>query len=181
MELDLRQNHFELFDLPVDFEVPMESLAARYRDLQRATHPDRFANASDRERRISVQQAARVNEAFQTLKDPLNRARYMLELGGKPLDDSDTQMDPGFLMEQMELREALDEVRSAADPFSALDAVRRDVEGRERALVTELGTRFADGSDAALEEARERVRKLQFMSRLLGEIEEREEDLVHGG
>ncbi|HKJ76321.1 MAG TPA: Fe-S protein assembly co-chaperone HscB, partial [Gammaproteobacteria bacterium] len=76
MQADFSQNYFELFGLPEGFEVDSETLSLRYRDLQRALHPDRFAGASDRERRLSVQQTARVNEAYRTLKDPLARARY---------------------------------------------------------------------------------------------------------
>lgn len=173
------KNHFELFGLAVAFEVDQELLALRFRELQRAVHPDRFANASEQEKRLSVQQAAQINEAFQVLKSSLSRARYLLELNGLPLDDSDTQMDPGFLMEQIELREALGEVRGKADPFDALNRVRDDIEGRERELIRSLQQAFADGGREALEGARETVRKMQFMQRLLSEVDEQEENLVH--
>lgn len=173
------KNHFELFGLPLSFEVDQEMLALRYRELQRAVHPDRFANASEQEKRLSVQQAAQINEAFQVLKSSLSRARYLLELNGLPLDDSDTRMDPLFLMEQIELRETLGEVRSKADPFDALNRVRDDIEGRERELIESLQQAFADGSREALEGARETVRKMQFMQRLLSEVDELEENLVH--
>lgn len=179
MPTDLSQNHFELFGIPVGFDVDADTLALRYRDLQRAVHPDRFANASDHERRLSVQRAAQINEAFRTLKQPLARARYLLELKGKPLDETDTAMDPSFLMEQMELRERIEGIRSAADPFQALTEVRSQLEQGERFLVTELGTFFAEGSDNSLEQARQAVRKLQFFQKLLDEIAELEEDLVH--
>ncbi len=179
MEADLTSNYFELFGLPVAFAIDSEALSLRYRDLQRVTHPDRFAGASDRERRLAVQYAARVNEAFQALKSPLARARYLLELNGAPLDDRDTAMDPAFLMEQMELREALGEVRDSSDPFAELERVRNDIEGRERALIAELDPLFAQATPDALAEARERVRKLQFMSRLLDEAGDIEEELVH--
>lgn len=173
------KNHFELFGLPVAFEVDQELLALRYRELQRAVHPDRFANASEQEKRLSVQQAAQINEAFQVLKSSLSRARYLLELNGMPLDDSDTRMDPLFLMEQIELREALGEVRGKADPFDALNRVRDDIEGRERELIESLQPAFTDGGREALEGARETVRKMQFMQRLLSEVDELEENLVH--
>lgn len=173
------QNHFALFGLPVAFEVDGEALALRYRDLQRAVHPDRFAGASERERLLSVQQASRINEAFRTLKDPLARARYLLELNGMQLSDTDTAMDPMFLMEQMELREALDEVRGAADPFAALNRVRDQAESRERGLMEELAALFGGGDAGALQAVPELIRKLQFMRKLLEEVDGREEDLVH--
>lgn len=179
MQTLLGKNHFELFDLQPGFEVEQETLALRYRELQRAVHPDRFANASEQEKRLSVQQAAQINEAFQVLKSSLLRARYLLELNGLPLDDTDTAMDPAFLMEQMELREALAEVRGKEEPFDALNGVRGDIEARERALVESLRQAFADGGREALESARELVRKMQFMQRLLSEVDDLEETLVH--
>ncbi|MFA5530531.1 MAG: Fe-S protein assembly co-chaperone HscB [Thiohalomonadaceae bacterium] len=172
-------NYFELFGLPVGFDVDGEALALRYRDLQRALHPDRFAGASDQERRLSVQQAAQVNEGFRVLKAPLARARYLLELRGLPVDDRDTSMDPAFLMEQMELREALAEVSAAKDRFLALEHVRDEIETRERGLIADLRRHFADPDPSSLEQARQDVRKLQFMQRLLSEAEELEEKLVH--
>jgi molecular chaperone HscB len=179
MQPALGKNHFELFELPVSFEVDLEDLALRYRELQRAVHPDRFANASEQEKRVSVQHAAQINEAFQVLKQPMSRARYLLVLNDMAIDDTDTQMDPAFLMEQMELREALAEVRGAADPFAALNQARDTIEARERELVESLQQAFADGGAQALEGARESVRKMQFMQRLLSEVDDMEETLVH--
>jgi molecular chaperone HscB len=179
MQPTLGKNHFELFDLATSFEVEQETLALRYRELQRAVHPDRFANASEQEKRLSVQQAAQINEAFQVLKSPLPRARYLLEINGLALDDTDTQMDPVFLMEQMALREELAEVRGADDPFSALNRTRDSIEAKEREIIESLQQAFAEGSPEALERAREQVRKMQFLQRVLGEVDELEETLVH--
>ncbi len=174
----LTQNYFELFGLEPGFELDLQSVAARYRDLQRATHPDRFANASDQERRLSVQQSAQINEAYQVLKSPLARARYLLELQGITFDDNDTAMDPLFLMEQMELRESLAGVRGQGDPFTALMALRDTIDERDKAYIASLREAFASGERAALEGARDTVRKMQFMERLLSELEELEEELV---
>ncbi len=179
MQPVLGKNHFELFALPASFEVDLEDLALRYRELQRAVHPDRFANASEQEKRLSVQQAAQINEAFQVLKQPLSRARYLLEINGLPLNDTDTQMAPDFLMEQMTLREALSEVQGAEEPFDALNRVRDTIETREREFVDSLRQSFADGSPEAHAYARDLVRKMQFMQRLLGEVDNMEETLVH--
>ena len=177
--MGMEQNYFQLFGLPVAFQLDTEALALRYRDLQRMAHPDRYVGASERERLLSVQQASLINEAFRTLKDPLARARYLLELDGVHLSDTDTAMPPAFLMEQMELREELDEVRSAAEPFAALDALRDRAEARERGLMEELADLFNGGDPEARAAVPELLRKLQFMRRLLEEMDEREEDLVH--
>ena len=119
--VDFSKNYFELFGLPVGFRLDKAALSERYRELQRVVHPDRFASGSDQERRISLQQATLVNEAFESLKDPLKRAQYLLQLNGIHDEGRETTKDTAFLMEQMELREALAEARHQADPHAALD------------------------------------------------------------
>ena len=86
--MNLNQNHFELFGLPARFGVDAATLEARYRELQREVHPDRFAAAPQPERRVSMQLATRVNEAYQTLKSPLRRAVYILRLRGALSEES---------------------------------------------------------------------------------------------
>ncbi len=177
--MDLGSNHFELFGLPVGFEIDTAQLAEKYRELQRVLHPDRFANASDRERRLSVQHAAQVNEAYQTLRSPLRRARYLLELRGVEFDDErQTHLDPEFLMAQMELREALAAVRNEADPFAALNRLLADLAREREALEAELARHLAQEDADALEAARQIVQKLQFFARLQEEAEEIEESLL---
>src|SRR3989442_1837199 len=101
-EMDLNQNHFELFDLPARFAVDAAALEARYHELQREVHPDRFAAAPDPERRASMQLATRVNEAYQTLKSPLRRAVYILQLRGvEPHVGARTSIPPQFPIVQM--------------------------------------------------------------------------------
>lgn len=176
---DLSTTYFELFGLPASYEVDREALAQRYRELQRAVHPDRFANAQDAERRLSVQLAARINEGFRTLKDPLARARYLLEIKGVAMDDSNTQLDGAFLMDQMELRERMDEAKAAADAGQRLHALGRDVGERERALLGELADLLQTPDQDALLGARTVTRKLQFFRRLADELGELEEELNH--
>jgi molecular chaperone HscB len=171
------QNFFELFGLPVSFEVDTQQLSERYRDLQRAVHPDKFANASDRERRMAVEKAAQINEAFQTLKSPMNRARYMLELRGVDFDaERDTHLDPMFLMEQMELREALGEVKSSSDPVMALGKNMDDIRKRYKTMIDELSEILNDESKT--DEGKQAVQKLQFLNKLQQEAEAIEEELA---
>ena len=177
--MQLTQNHFELFQLPVSFDIDLHDLADRYRELQRALHPDKFASASDRERRLSVQHAAQVNEAFQTLKTSLSRARYMLQLQGISFDDEkDTTLDPAFLMEQMELRESLAEVKHSTDPLSALNRILDQIGISIRLMEDELRTLFSANTEAAQLQAKQIVQKMQFLKRLQQEAEEVEEELV---
>jgi len=175
----LTQNHFELFGLPVAFDIDAHQLAERYRQLQRASHPDRYANASDRERRLSIQHAAQVNDAFQTLKSSLRRARYLLQLKGIDFDDEkETHLDSAFLIEQMELREALAEVKTKIDPLTSLTDIRADIDARQTAMEGQLRQLFADDSDTTRQQAKQLVQKMQFLIRLREEAEELEEELL---
>jgi len=140
-------------------------------------HPDRFASASDQERRVAMQQAAQINEGYRVLNDALARARYLLELRGHRFDDErNTHQDPAFLMEQMELREALEDVRGQTDPFAALSAIMERIDGRLDALVDELGTALATDADIS-EQALAAIRRMQFFRKLAQEAEALEADL----
>lgn len=170
----LTDNHFELFQLPLRFSVDAALLAERYRELQRAVHPDKFANASDQERRLALQSAAQINEAFNTLKDPLKRAQYLLQLQGIEDNPSDAHaMDGAFLFEQMELRESLESIKGKAD-MDALLAFMSDIEQRQRTLHTELGAQFSRQDYPAMQDS---VRKLQFFNKLHEEAMQLEEQM----
>ena len=173
----LTQNYFDIFFLPQRYGLDRPQLDARYRDLQRSVHPDRFASGTDQERRVSMQQAARINEAYQVLRDPLKRGRYLLELRGIAIDERQgAHQDPGFLMQQMELRESLADVRQQDDPLDALDRLGRDIEARSRDLEARLGEVLdADAGDDA--EAAALVQKMQFFLRLRHEAQELRADL----
>ena len=172
MQADLARNYFELFGLPVAFAVDANDLAARYRTLQRNFHPDKFAHASDQERRFSVQLSARLNEALQTLKDPVKRGRYLLQLKDIATDEeTDTAMTPDFLMQQMELREQLAEAPDAG----ALERIRAELETEFNERLTQLAELLQSKESADWLEARALVRELQFLQKLQHEVRAREE------
>lgn len=178
MGSSLSTNHFELLGLPVTYTVAQDLLTRHYRELLQSVHPDRFANAPDQERRISMQHATQINEAYRTLRDPLLRARYLLQLKGLEWDDeTSTVMDPAFLMEQMELREALAEVRDKAAPLDEVAMLLDDVRQRIQALIDGLTVLFDRQGDTELEQGREMVRKLQFLYKLREEARALEADL----
>jgi molecular chaperone HscB len=175
MAADLSSSYFQLFDLPRTFAVDAAQLDSRYRELQRIVHPDRYVNAGAQERRLAMQQATRINEGYQTLKDPLRRGRYLLELGGFVFNEQHhTTRDPEFLMEQMELHEALGEVRSAADPLAALAVLMDRIATDFNTLTGELQSHLARGDCAAPQEAAAILMKMQFFRRLQEEAQELE-------
>ncbi len=167
---DPSQNYFELFGLQAIFDIDSVDLQRAQQRLQSTYHPDRFAAASDQERRMSVQMASLINQAYQTLRDPVKRSRYLLEIRGVELpDDSRTTSDHAFLMEQIELREAIDSARQAEDALDRCLALEHQLEQRaaelERAFVSSL-----EAGDTA--SAVEGSRKLQFIQRIGQQLDE---------
>ena len=175
MSADHSTTHFERFGLSQSFDVDRELLDERYRESQRAVHPDRFVNASDQERRLSMQRAIDINEGYQTLKDPLKRGRYLLQLDGRRFDEENhISRDTVFLMEQLELREALGEVRSADDAFAALGAIMDRIGDDIERLISELQQQFSTGDAASLDQAADNLTKMQFFRKLQDEAMELE-------
>lgn len=176
--LDLSKNYFELFSLPVDFKVNTAELASRYRKLQQAIHPDRYANATEQEKRLSMQGATRLNDALNTLKTPLLRAQYLLELKGEDIAAGTSSIsDSTFLMEQIELREELAEAKDQADPYAALAALIKRIDTDAQELHEEIGQQLRGNTPTLLTQARETVNKLQFLSKLSTQVEDLEAEL----
>ena len=164
------RNHFELLGLAPAFAVDAARLEAGYRELQGRVHPDRFAAASEPERRVAMQWAARANEAYRTLRDPVDRARYLLSLKGFDTgEESNTAMPPDFLMQQMEWREAVAEARAGKDAVR-LGALREEIAG-ERIEMLRLLERAID-RESNYDAGCSLVRKLRFLEKLEAEIED---------
>ena len=166
--------HFALFDLQPSFRLDLEQLASRYRELARAVHPDRFADASEREQRLALEQSAGLNEAYQTLKNAPKRARYLLAIGGHEVPQEVTVHDPEFLMQQMQWREELEDLQDSAD----LDGVAQ-FKRRVKTAQEQLNESFAScWDDAAQREQAERLmRRMQFLDKLSYEVRQLEERL----
>lgn len=163
-------NFFELFGVPVSYEIDIDLIQQRYRELQKEVHPDRFVNASDKEKRISMQQTSWINEALNTLRQPVDRAIYLLKLKNVDLNlENETTMDAMFLMEQMEMREALSSIGSKEDPLSELDGFSAQIKSKMQTLVEEFSAAYENDQ---LDEARECIRKMQFMQKARKEVDE---------
>jgi len=176
--LDLTRNYFELFGLPVGFIVDSSALAEHYRELQRVVHPDRYAHAGAQEQRLSLQQATLVNEAYQTLKDPLKRAQYLLQLHDLDVNaQQKTTTDTQFLMQQLELREELADAAQQDDPHATLDDLMRRISGMIKKLVAQMAMQFESATPEQLEQAAESVRKMQFLNKLHAQAEAVEAEL----
>ncbi len=179
MQSDLTKNFFFLFGFPATYNIDVEQLTQRYRDLQSQLHPDKFAVATEQEKRLAMQLTAHINEGFSTLKDPLKRGRYLLEMKGIDTDDeTDTAMPPEFLMEQMELREQLDEARQDSDPLTRLESLIGHVDRCWQSRIQNLRDCLQTGTDESNQQARMLIREMQFLQKLTHEIEEIEAGLA---
>lgn len=166
-------NYFELFGLNPQFELDNQGLAETYRALQMQFHPDKFAAHPQRERLQAVQGAARINDAYTTLKSPLNRAEYLLSLQGVELNaEQQTLKDPLFLMQQMEWREQLEELTSASDVFAAITAFEQELQQASSDYYANLTEQLAESNWLT---AADTVRKLKFMTKLHAELERLED------
>ena len=173
--IDFSRNHFELFGLPERFRFDAATLDRAYRALQQEVHPDRFAAAGETERRLALQSSARVNEAYQALKDPVARARYLLSLHGvDAFAETDTSLPLEFLERQLERREAAGEAMAARDT-GKLSALVADVRADAARLEQRLAATLDGGSAWAA--ARGDVRELKFLSKLAADIDDMQAEL----
>jgi len=169
-DLNFAADHFTLFGLPRAQALDLDSLEKSFRAIQSQVHPDKHANAADSDRRLAMQWATRINEAFQTLKSPGKRARYLLHLlGHDPQIESNTAMPTEFLISQMELREAVMEARTAADE-TTLDDVRSRLLNEIRVEYERLAELIDMTKDYTA--AANLVRQLMFQEKLLNEIDD---------
>ncbi len=167
--------YFDLLDLSMSMSIDLKQLDENYKQLQRDWHPDRFVNASEKDRRLSMQATSLINQARQTLLNPLSRATYLLQLQGREIEsETETRMSGEFLMAQMELRESLEMVDASSDPFEQLDELKERVDSLQ--VKTRQSFELAL-SDAELNDARDRVREWQFLDKLKTEIFETESRL----
>ncbi len=165
---DFRQNFFQLFGLSVRYQLDGAQLERHYLTLQAQVHPDKFVHLSEAERRVSAQWATRVNEAYQTLKHPLRRARYLLSLHGiDTQEETNTAMPVEFLMQQMEWREAIEEASKAKDG-TALGGLEAHLQHETRKLEQQLAAKIDAEHD--YQAAAESVRKLKFLEKLADEV-----------
>lgn len=170
--MNLQSNDFELFGLPMAFALERDALDARWKDLQREVHPDRHAAADAQTQRQAMQWSVRINEAYQRLKDPLQRAAYLCELQGAPIEaDNNTAMPPAFLMQQMEWREALEEAASA----SVVEDLADEVAAARKRMLAQLQQTADVRRDWPALAAQ--VRALMFVERFARDVESRLEQL----
>lgn len=176
MSVDLsKQSYFEIFSLQESCEPDLARLDVVYQELQARYHPDRVVNGSDAERRQALQLTSILNEAYDTLKSPLKRFAYLLQLQGlDPEEHNQAHLGPEFLLEQMQLREKLENVVDA-DDLDALDLMKVEVTTQQRQHHEDFRLAYEAGNYT---EAKPLYNRLQFLYKLLAEINQAEEKLL---
>ncbi|NML86692.1 Fe-S protein assembly co-chaperone HscB [Polaromonas sp.] len=170
--MNLQSTDFELFGIPMQFSQDRAQLDARWKELQREAHPDKFAAQGAAAQRVAMQWSVRINEAYQRLKNPLKRASYLCELNGAPINAEDnTAMPADFLMQQMEWREALDEAKTVKDLEEL--ALQSKCNGLKQLSKVE---QMLDGNRDFLAAAQQ-VRSLMFIERFASEVDARIDQL----
>jgi molecular chaperone HscB len=170
--VNLQATDFELFGLPERFEQDRAAIDARWKELQREAHPDRFAAQGSAAQRVALQWSVRINEGYQRLKDPLKRAAYLCELRGAPIDaERNTAMPREFLQEQMHWREELEEAGSEAD----LDVLQDELAAARKSALAAIAEALDEHNDP--QAAAGQVRALMFIERFAHDVEKRAEQL----
>ena len=159
--------YFTLFQLEPAFDIDAESLEQTYRALAARFHPDKFASASAFEQKQAVMMSSTINDAYRTLKNPIDRAAYLLKTLGIDADAPEhTSFAPDFLMQQMEWRETLMEARAESD-LKTLENLNDEIRAEQEKLFCDLKQSFAcqDYDTAA-----QQVRQGRFLDKLRNEI-----------
>lgn len=166
--------YFALLNLKPHFNIDLTDLAARYRQKATDVHPDRFVTSNERDRRIALEQSANLNEAYEVLKSPSQRARYLLSLKGNLMPLETTVQDPEFLMQQMQWHEDLDELKEAPD-LDALNQFKQRIKTEQHQLEKAFDQHWQSPEHFLY--AEKLVRRMQFMDKLVLSIKQLEEHL----
>ena len=171
--ISLQASDFELFGFQPTFALDRTQLDLQWKSLQREAHPDRFASEGASAQRIAMQWAVRINEAYNRLKDPLKRAAYLCELNGAAVNaENNTSMPPGFLMQQMEWREALDDCKAIKVVDSKIEALEKlldEVDASQAQVLKQMAALIdVDHNFAA---AVGQVRALMFIDKFSQEVQ----------
>jgi len=170
--MNLQSTDFELFGVPMQFAQDRAQLDARWKELQREAHPDKFAAQGAAAQRVAMQWSVRINEAYQRLKNPLKRASYLCELHGAPINaENNTAMPADFLMQQMEWREALEDAETIED----LDKIASESNISGRKQLSKIEHILDQEKNFAA--AAQQVRSLMFIERFASEVDVRIDQL----
>ncbi len=178
--MTISADHFSLFGLAPAFALDLARLDAAHKDVMARVHPDRFVAGSAAERRVAMQWAARANEAYRALRDDGRRAAHLCELHGVAIDaETNTAMPPEFLIQQMQWREALEELPAQGPQRAAgLASLCAQVDALRADLVARLAQALDDARDFSAAAAL--VRQMMFIDRFRADLPVHHTDSENG-
>jgi len=153
-------NYFEVFDLPKILGIDLRELEKKFHELSRKYHPDYFTTASTEDKQRALQLTSKLNDAYRTLRHPVRRVEYLLDLEGFKPDGS--KVPKSFLMEMFEINEQVEEVRSGSASAEQIASLRRDIEARAARFDSEIETASAEWDTLVSGNASEAERKAQL-------------------
>lgn len=172
-----QQNYFELFGLEPNFSIDVAKLSSKLRALLNSVHPDRFASSGAQQQMLSMQKTTQLNDAFAVLKNPVKRAQYLLHLKtGIDTSKEHTVNDPEFLMQQLELREELEDISSSSD-ISQLHQFADKISELEEVQEKQMAELFSQ-APLDTDQLQKAIYKLQFLHKTLSDIEQAEDKLL---
>jgi molecular chaperone HscB len=185
---DPRADHFAVLGVARRYDLDLNDVETRYKDLSRKVHPDRFTRADSRARRASLQRTVQLNEAWRTLKDPVRRAEALLALAGVPVaKEGDSAVPPALLMEILELREELGQARAAGD-HAKVHRMAASMRARVDETMNGIAAGLAVGTPEGLRDVARLLVALRYDRRFLDEVAAHEEETAaraeagsHGG
>jgi molecular chaperone HscB len=171
-------NYFQLFGLAVEFAVDLEALEQSRRHWQNQVHPDKMMHASAQAQAFALKQSAYINQAYRTLKAPLSRARYLLELKGIKINDNSAQLPPEFLMTQMALREKFEQLEAQGADSVSYQTWQLEIDQALEQRYAELQQLLKAASTEALTKAALTFQELQFFARFQQSLQKKHEQLA---
>ena len=160
----MTQNFFDTFNLPVLFNIDIDMLNHQYRTLQKTIHPDRFVNATDVEKKQSLQKSTQINDAYQVLKDPIKRASHIISLHQVLKENT---LPPDFLMQQMEWEEEFETIND----LEQVQLFSDKIDGEKKMLMDLLAMDLDEKKD--WESATNIIGKLKFITNLFLRIQQK--------
>jgi molecular chaperone HscB len=173
------RDFFSLFGLEKRYAIDLGSLEGAWRSVQAAVHPDRFASGTDAQKLMALRYSTQVNEAHETLKDPIKRASYLCRLHGVEIEaERNTAMPAEFLVQQMEWRESMDDSVAAGDA-KGLAQLMQEVDSSlaESELLVE---HLLDGATPNYLKAAEEVRRMMFLVKFKSQLVQEQKKVLHG-
>jgi len=165
-------NYFELFGLPVAFDIDDKSLHRKYLSLTRSVHPDVAGQASQEKRHDALAISSEMNRAYQTLRDPVLRAEYLLGISGEPANPDDRAVSADLLAQVMTIREEIEDARQAGDQVGLAD-LKQQVAAKQNACmdsIVSLSRSLAEKNPDTYRALRQQINAIKYWNNLMDRL-----------